>query len=209
MLGNGRKFDPDSIEGSALRIAGRDDHTSAPAGCPAPPWRLDTTRVDTGAHEQPRDHRVRVPHLAGVAFVSSPDKGWNGRLPTKHPVKRRVQEPQDQDIADALHPHPHTLTLMRHRNKNRAPSRVMDRRFREGASRALVALVLAPDAVWMLASTPTSAWPAVGRESRPLQAILPLTSGNTGWAKSFGGALRESNPRPSPCKGGRPCRSGG
>lgn len=40
---------------------------------------------------------------------------------TEYPVKRRAQEPQDQEIADA--PHPNILTLMRQGKRPSAPSR--------------------------------------------------------------------------------------
>jgi hypothetical protein len=36
---------------------------------------LDPVGIEAGAGEQPGDHRVRVPHLARVAFVSTPDQG--------------------------------------------------------------------------------------------------------------------------------------
>jgi hypothetical protein len=43
-----------------------------PAGCAAPGWRLNRRGVDPAARDHPRDHRVRVPHLAGPKVIASP-----------------------------------------------------------------------------------------------------------------------------------------
>jgi hypothetical protein len=53
----------------------RDHDARAPAGRTASTRRLDPVGIEAGAGEQPGDHRVRVPHLARVAFVSTPDQG--------------------------------------------------------------------------------------------------------------------------------------
>src|SRR5512132_1953286 len=57
----------------------RDLNARPPAGRATPGRRLDTAGIEASAGEQPGHHRVRVPHLAGVAFVSTPDQGGDTR----------------------------------------------------------------------------------------------------------------------------------
>ena len=57
----------------------RDLNARPPAGGATPGRRLDTVGIEASAGEQQGDHRVRVPHLAGVAFVSTPDQGGDTR----------------------------------------------------------------------------------------------------------------------------------
>ena len=61
----------------------RDLNARPPAGRATPGRRLDTAGIEASAGEQPGHHRVRVPHLAGVAFVSTPDQGGD----TRHEIK--------------------------------------------------------------------------------------------------------------------------
>lgn len=53
------------------------DYSRVPAGCS--PARRRPSRFDghTAAHEQPRNDRIRVPHLAGLQFISTPYEWWN------------------------------------------------------------------------------------------------------------------------------------
>jgi hypothetical protein len=58
-------------------IAGRDLKAGAPARSTTAGRRLDTAGIETSVGDQPGNHRVRVPHIASVAFVPTPNQGWN------------------------------------------------------------------------------------------------------------------------------------
>ena len=52
--------------------------------------RLDPLRRKAASREQPRDHRVRVPHLARPKLVSAPD--WAGQAANQVEQATRQQE---------------------------------------------------------------------------------------------------------------------
>src|SRR5918995_6264510 len=54
-------------------LAARHDDACAPAGGSSSEWGLDRLDIEPTARDQPRDHRVRVPHLACPQLVASPD----------------------------------------------------------------------------------------------------------------------------------------
>jgi hypothetical protein len=50
-----------------------DRESGVPARRPSAHGRVDRLRVQSAASENPCDHCVRIPHIAGVQFVASPD----------------------------------------------------------------------------------------------------------------------------------------
>src|SRR4029453_15767303 len=61
------------------------DYTGIPPGSAASGRWLDGVDVEVGAHDQPRDQRVRVPHLAGGDLVAAP--------PRCRPLRDELEEP--------------------------------------------------------------------------------------------------------------------
>ena len=57
--------------------AGRDE-ARLPSWRPSTGRRTDRVRWEAATGEQPRDHRVRVPHLARAELVSAPDRSRQG-----------------------------------------------------------------------------------------------------------------------------------
>ena len=57
----------------------RDHHSRVPSGCSTAQRRPYRSERHTTGHQDPRDDRVGVPHLAGVEVVASPDRRGNGR----------------------------------------------------------------------------------------------------------------------------------
>src|SRR3954471_6400367 len=62
----------------------RDEQPSLPAGCAAPGRRPNRPGVDRAARDDPGDHRVRVPHLAGPELIASPDGSRDLRDHVEH-----------------------------------------------------------------------------------------------------------------------------
>jgi len=58
-------------------LAPRDLEAGLPARGAATGWRPDRLRIESGAHDQPRNNRIRVPHLARVQLIASPHGCWH------------------------------------------------------------------------------------------------------------------------------------
>ena len=60
--------------GMLLRLSASHHEPSVSARSTATVWWLDRIRIQAAASDQPRDHRVGVPHLAGGQLVPAPDR---------------------------------------------------------------------------------------------------------------------------------------
>src|SRR5438552_2607251 len=66
--------------GRALAALSVGDHeASLPSWRPPPFRRLNRLGIDPAARNNPRDHRVRIPHLAGAELVTPPHRSRNLR----------------------------------------------------------------------------------------------------------------------------------
>ena len=75
-----RKIGPESELAS---LALRDDDAGSPARGSSARRKRDRANIEPAAREDPRDGRVRVPHLTGAEFVASPD----GRRHLRHELE--------------------------------------------------------------------------------------------------------------------------
>ena len=73
---------------SGHRSPMRDDDACTPAGRPPSRRRADRLGIEAAAGEQPRDHRVGVPHLPGAELVAPP----NRRRRERHEIKDALSE---------------------------------------------------------------------------------------------------------------------
>jgi len=62
-----------------LELTPRDHDSGMPPGCAPAGRRVNRRCVKAAPDKQPRDERVRVPHLPGVEFVAAPDRRGHSR----------------------------------------------------------------------------------------------------------------------------------
>ena len=79
----------------ARRLTPRDDDARAPTRSTPAYRREHGPDVDAAPRDQPGDHRVGVPHLAGIELVPSPDRGGHlgDELEEALCVRRVVRQP--------------------------------------------------------------------------------------------------------------------
>ena len=65
-------------------LPSRQDKSGTPPWRASPCRRLDRLDVDPAARDQPRDHRVRVPHVTGLELIATPDGRRNARRQLQH-----------------------------------------------------------------------------------------------------------------------------
>src|SRR5579872_3917055 len=73
--------------GAPCNRAVRCGDSRAPTRCPPVRWGFDRGGVESRAFEQPRDDRIRVPHLARSNLVAAPHQFWNARPELEDPSR--------------------------------------------------------------------------------------------------------------------------
>src|SRR5579872_317074 len=73
--------------GAPCNRAVRCGDSRAPTRCPPVRWGFDRGGVESRAFQQPRDDRIRVPHLARSNLVAAPNQVWNARRELEDPAR--------------------------------------------------------------------------------------------------------------------------